>query len=188
MVLIKIYTLTNPINGGIFYAGRCVGNICTRLAGHINDVATGQTSQKTKIIQEILSNGLKPIIEEIESFECNGKADEIFINNMENYWIEQLKSWGFNMVNVTGLTRDYNNKPIIHWYKKDTEKNKIQEKLHCIEWHIEWILQEAMPNYVTTWFGKKVFNNERNKQLKVLYNELELWKEKKRNHKELLFP
>ncbi len=104
MLTVNIYTLTNPLNNEVFYVGRCISKLQTRLCGHIKDAKIGGVFiKKSKVINEILSNGLLPIIEPIETIVCTCKEDEKIANILEQYWINQFCCWGFNLTNKWGV-------------------------------------------------------------------------------------
>lgn len=105
MIKYSIYTLANPDNGNIFYVGKSV-NLENRLQSHM-DIRNTDESFKSEIIRFLLSNGKKPIIEEIDSFECIYREDEDFVGQMEVYWMHQLKSWGIEIININGLIKPY---------------------------------------------------------------------------------
>lgn len=117
MINICIYTLTNPIDGKIFYVGRTVVDLKIRLSIHIYEMPLYK-SNKNDILKTITSLGLFPLIDEIETIQCKNELDEILVNNFEEYWINQLKSWGFDLCNTYGIKRKYRNNPIIKWNKK----------------------------------------------------------------------
>lgn len=87
-----IYTLSDPISGDIRYVGQ-TNNIKIRYKKHISN-----TKRKTKVINWIKSlknKNLKPIIEIIDIVDYNNR------NFWEEYWIWQMKVWGFNLMNLT---------------------------------------------------------------------------------------
>lgn len=95
----KVYTLTNPITGMVFYVGLTKLPLKVRLLGHISSCKTLK-SEKDKIVFEIVSLNKKPKIETIEAFKSN--TDNSVCLLAEKYWIEQLRSWGFQLVNLSG--------------------------------------------------------------------------------------
>ena len=85
-----IYTLMDPVSNQIKYVGK-TDNISGVLESHLSE-------SKNKIkrihfwIQSLLELGLKPIVEIIDEIESE-------IEPNEQYWIGQIKSWGFDLVN-----------------------------------------------------------------------------------------
>jgi hypothetical protein len=85
-----IYTLMDPVSNQIKYVGK-TDNISGVLESHLSE-------SKNKIkrihfwIQGLLELGLKPIVEIIDEIESE-------IEPNEQYWIGQIKSWGFDLVN-----------------------------------------------------------------------------------------
>lgn len=97
-----IYTLTNPIDGNIFYVGRTI-NMKNRFGTHCSERTQYENSKKWATIDFIKSNGMLPIIEEIDRITCKCLEDEDLADELEIYWMFQLKTWGFELVNRVGL-------------------------------------------------------------------------------------
>lgn len=95
----KIYTLTNPINNDIFYVGQTVLSLQERLYGHLNQTG-GSNRDKINYIKEILSQGLKPIIKEVETIHTKCYIDKASVNERENYWIKYYRSIGCVLFNI----------------------------------------------------------------------------------------
>lgn len=88
-----IYTLKDPISNLIRYVGKS-NNPKERLKNHVNLCKRDQTHKRNWIIK-LKKQGLKPILEII---------DKVPIDSWqfwEKYWISQMKSWGFDLVNYT---------------------------------------------------------------------------------------
>lgn len=89
--MIYIYTLTDPITNEIKYCGK-TNNLKIRLSGHMKEK---KVIEKYNWIKNLKLKGLKPLLEVI---------DEVDDNNWdfwEKYWISQLKTWGFDLLNKT---------------------------------------------------------------------------------------
>jgi hypothetical protein len=86
-----IYTLSDGYN--IRYVGKTL-NLKKRYTSHICESYLKRT-HKEKWIQKILSNNGKIIMEILD--EC----EETISSEIECFWIHNLKSWGFNLVNST---------------------------------------------------------------------------------------
>ena len=96
-----IYILLHPITLDIRYVGK-TKNPKQRFHNHCNK-AHNPKSHKRNWINSLREQGLKPIMQVID------KVEESEWQFWEQYWIVQLKCWGFNLVNHTaggdGLTR-----------------------------------------------------------------------------------
>lgn len=91
----RIYTLTNPENGHVFYVGRTSSPLFRRLTQH-NYI--GQHSNVNRLLKEYLLNlhrkGVQPIIDEVDQADYEGRT------RVEEYWIQQMAAWGFSLTNV----------------------------------------------------------------------------------------
>lgn len=87
--MIYIYTLAHPDTKEIRYVGKS-NDTTIRLSNHLSD------KSKTHKVSWIKSlNDNKPILEILDICDDRNWAET------EQYWIAQLKSWGFNLVNHT---------------------------------------------------------------------------------------
>lgn len=96
-----IYTLKNPVTNDIKYIGYTGTTLIKRLASHIKNVKEAENgsrkwNKRLSWIKSLSKNNLTPIIEELDS---SNSIDLIY--ELEIYWIEQFKNWGFNLVNMT---------------------------------------------------------------------------------------
>lgn len=91
----KIYTLSCPKTNVVRYVGRTTDKLKYRLSKHIYD-RKKHKNHRCHWINKIYSEGLKPIIELIDS--CDTYETCI---QLEIYWIAQFKAWGFELVNET---------------------------------------------------------------------------------------
>lgn len=90
--MIKIYTLSDPITLDVRYVGKTSYSLNDRLAKHL---CIKEKNYRGNWIRKLLNLKQKPIIEILEEVtESSWKKSEIF-------WIEQMKNWGFNLVNLT---------------------------------------------------------------------------------------
>ena len=88
-----IYILKDPISNLIRYVGKS-NNPKERLMNHLN-LSKRDQSHKRNWILKLKKQGLKPVMEVI---------DVIPIDSWqfwETYWISQIKSWGFDLINYT---------------------------------------------------------------------------------------
>lgn len=91
MTKVFIYTLSDKT--GIRYVGK-TNNIKRRLYNHISDIKK-YNNHKVNWLKSLLENNEYPTIEILDIV---NSEDWIF---WEMYWISQIKSWGFNLVNGT---------------------------------------------------------------------------------------
>ena len=102
---IKFYTLSDPRSPNIIrYIGKTSQKLARRLDQHISTTKRangekGSRNHNTNWITSLLNVGLKPLIIEIDTFECDKSSKEWQI--VEKYWISQCKSWGFELTNLT---------------------------------------------------------------------------------------
>lgn len=91
--MVKIYTLTNPIDGLIFYVGATGAALKVRLSCHISHHKRmcPTDSKKDYIMRQIMNSKQSPIIElldEVPENECEF---------WENYYISLINSFGYSL-------------------------------------------------------------------------------------------
>lgn len=91
-----IYKLANPIDNTIFYIGITCNNLESRLSGHIAESLREKKTKKHVLICEILSLGMRPIIDLIEENECEISK----VLRKEKYWIGFYKNAGCPLTNI----------------------------------------------------------------------------------------
>lgn len=97
----KVYTLTDPRNGKIRYCGYTKRPLIKRLWGHTSTANSHEKNNTNgnvllhRWVNKLKKLGLKPIIELLEDYDSMNDAYE-----GEKYWIYQLRSWGFDLLNV----------------------------------------------------------------------------------------
>lgn len=89
----NIYVLIDPITKMVRYVGKA-NNVTQRYTAHLNRARKHQIHKKNWI-ESLKKQGLKPIIEIIDVVPIN---DWVF---WETYWISQMKTWGFDLINYT---------------------------------------------------------------------------------------
>lgn len=101
---IKIYTLssTRDLND-IRYVGKTKQTLKRRLQGHLCDAKKAKRLGNYKNhnynwINHELSEGYSIIIEELDSLQFDDNEDWKWF---EQYWISQMKIWGFSITNLT---------------------------------------------------------------------------------------
>ncbi len=115
--MIYIYILKHPVTKDIRYVGKTT-NPKKRLANHISSTNRNEEkSYKNNWIKSLLIENLKPEIEVID------QIDSINWEWLEEYWISQFKSWGFNLTNMTNGGENPPN------WKGKTHSTKHRQKL-----------------------------------------------------------
>ena len=89
----NIYILIDPITNMVRYVGKA-NDVSQRYKAHLNRARKHQVHKKNWI-EKLKKQGLKPIIEVIDIVPIE---DWIF---WETYWISQMKTWGFDLINYT---------------------------------------------------------------------------------------
>ena len=89
----NIYVLIDPINNMVRYVGKA-NNVTQRYTAHLNRARKHQVHKKNWI-ENLKKQGLKPIIEIIDIVPID---EWVF---WETYWISQMKTWGFDLINYT---------------------------------------------------------------------------------------
>lgn len=89
-----IYTISCPINNTVIYVGSTFGEIETRIREHINSKNNGNSSFR----KYLRSLKCSPIIEVIETVDTLSEQE---LYAAEQYWIEQIRQWGFRLYNST---------------------------------------------------------------------------------------
>ena len=90
-----IYTLSHPITNEIKYVGKTV-NLKQRLSAHISDAKINKKNNLvSNWIKSLLNQNLKPKMEIIDETSHDDWGE------LEQYWISQFKTWGFNIKNIT---------------------------------------------------------------------------------------
>jgi hypothetical protein len=89
-----IYVLKDPITDEIKYVGKSI-NPYDRCRKHISEAKiTGANNHRINWIKSLLKLGLTPNMEIMD--EIDGEWEWL-----EQYWISQFKTWGFNLTNGT---------------------------------------------------------------------------------------
>lgn len=121
MKTIKIYTLDDPITGYIKYVGKTTSPLTTRLSAHIYEALKRNTkSYRCSWIKHLNSKNLKPTINLLDEIQYTSDWEWL-----EQYWISQIKTWGFKITNLTD-GGDGNKGQIFS--KETIEKRKISIK------------------------------------------------------------
>lgn len=102
--MIKIYTLQSTSNlNQITYVGKTTQSLKRRLSQHLCDARKAKKNYYTKNknynwINTEIENGYEIIILELDELDVNNSDDWEWL---EQYWISQIKTWGFNINNLT---------------------------------------------------------------------------------------
>ncbi len=86
-----IYSLSDPITSQVRYIGKA-NNVSKRYEKHLEKRCN---NHKIAWISGLRNMGLKPILDIIEEVSYH---EWVF---WEQYWISQMRAWGFNLVNQT---------------------------------------------------------------------------------------
>ena len=92
-----IYTLSNPETNEVRYVGK-TKNPKDRLKRHLQRSYLDKyekNTHKSRWIKTLLKNNQLPIMEILDS------GDEENINQLEIYWISQMRQWGFDLTNLS---------------------------------------------------------------------------------------
>lgn len=90
-----IYILQDPDTLSVRYVGKTI-NFKKRLYQHTNKKVQGYSRKRhlSNWLLKLIKNNKKPIMTIIDETEDDWR-------NLEMYWISQMKSWGFHLVNLT---------------------------------------------------------------------------------------
>jgi len=153
-----IYTLSDPISNEIRYVGK-TKDLKDRLRRHMSNYNLKATwTSKNKWLKNLKNNNLKPIMEILD------QGDENNIDDLEIYWIGQLKAWGIKIKNETdgGEGFDWTDKK----HKDETiQKMKIIHKLNSHQ------KGEKNSQYQTCW----VYNKDIKKNKKINNKDINDW-------------
>lgn len=122
-MLINIYSLTNPLDGQVFYIGATQKTLHQRLQGHMGDRYGNK--RKRALTEKLKSLGVKPIIELLESVHLDESSF------YEQWYSDLFKSWGFDLFNVRKSQYalfQYNKEWREAYWEKITECHKNNEK------------------------------------------------------------
>lgn len=90
-----IYVLKDPRTGDIRYVGQTRTTLKSRLSCHLSCARTrDKVSIRGQWIRELLADGVKPIIEEID------KVDLSIAEEKEREWIAHFRENGHNLINI----------------------------------------------------------------------------------------
>ena len=91
----KIYSLSDPISNEIKYIGLTKMSLKDRLRKHIDSSRIAKDGcNRERWVKSLLLEDKKPDIETIEELDT-------YDFSIEKYWIQQMRSWGFDLTNVT---------------------------------------------------------------------------------------
>lgn len=87
-----IYTISCPITKKVIYVGKA---LCIKQRSAVHISCNGFTPI-AKYINILRDAGLKPVFEVLE---------DAYDSKTEYYWIEQMRQWGFKLLNVHKLIK-----------------------------------------------------------------------------------
>lgn len=131
MQTIKIYTLTNPLTGLVFYVGATSKSFKSRLAGHFWRAE----------VQSIRRMGQEPLIEEVEECSLSETPER------ETYWIAQFRAWGFVLENKNTQS-GYSQPSPIHQIHRKAELMKYKAEIDTLDINEQDIERWAKKMYV----------------------------------------
>jgi hypothetical protein len=166
-----LISLVDPETKEIRYVGKTV-NLKNRIRYHNNPHNTDTNKHKKNWINSLIKKGLKPEVLILEELYCINNEWVIF----EQYWISQLRCWGFNLLNYSiGGDNPPIKKP---WSKKDrirlSRERKDKRKIKVFfnnELIGEYIgINEFIRNYfkIDRYENKKEFNQWSSKISSIL--------------------
>lgn len=122
--MIKIYTLKDPITNEIRYVGKTSNSLTERLQHHFYDLRRSKNKHKINWFKKLENLGLKPIIELLDEVDDN---DWKF---WERYWISQIKTWGFNLINYLEGGEGFTSHDVKKlWLRKDYRELQTKRML-----------------------------------------------------------
>jgi len=113
--MVTIYSLSCPIDGQVKYIGLTSDSLEKRLAGHLANPTNGANYNW---FYKLSKENKKPIIEYVDS--CSDNKREGM--QLESHWIQQFKSWGFDLNNGKRVLSDRK-------IRKEVKITDIPEKL-----------------------------------------------------------
>jgi hypothetical protein len=127
-----IYTLEDPTTNEIKYVGVTIRTLRKRLYDHCSNYYLKNLNHRTATwIKSLKKNNLKPIIKILAEVSNENRYDE------EVFYIELLKSWGFNLKNHTnggsgGCT--FKRKPFKHTEEVKKRISEANKRPRSKEW------------------------------------------------------
>ncbi len=119
-IIVKIYALINPIGNSVFYIGKTIGTLESRLKAHLKNK---ENIERTKVIDKIINDGLTPNIIELERIPCLTEEEETNALLREDFWIKHYIEKGSKLCNVQGVKTSI--KPrLLTSYQKESEKTR----------------------------------------------------------------
>lgn len=95
-MMVKIYTLKDPITNEIRYVGKTKKKLVDRWYAHCSNYKLErEKSYKNSWILSLKRQGFRPIIELLD------EVPQQDWQYWETYWISQIQSWGFTLTNMT---------------------------------------------------------------------------------------
>lgn len=128
-MIIKFYTLNDPITNEIRYVGRTKKELSIRLNEHVSSSNSNHNTYKKNWIKLLKTNGLRPLINLIFEKECSWEDS----HSIEKDIIKSYFELGYSLVNLNdkgcghfGIQTSYENKgkPILQY---DLNGNFIRE-------------------------------------------------------------
>jgi len=122
-----IYYLQNPITNDIFYVGRTMGKIQSRLIGHISMARICKSpTEKDILINSLMEQNYRPLICLIEKIKSKENSSHHgYSAKREKYWINQL-GYKYNLLNKL-INPRFDIHQLSHYFIKKTNNEKLPE-------------------------------------------------------------
>lgn len=157
MRTVYIYALIDPTNNQIRYIGKTVDPY-NRLKHHRNPHISDTNIHKKNWINSLKSKGLNPEMFILDEIDCLDNEWIIY----EQYWISQVKSWGFNLVNysIGGDNPPLNNKPWSKEKREELSKNRKDKKIINVYYDNEFMgIYEGINVFIREHLGFDRYDN-----------------------------
>lgn len=109
--IVTIYSVSHPITNMIFYVGRTTTPLQKRLGAMLTTKEI-YNNNLSDILKSIKEEGRKPVIEELDKCDYDNRM------NVEEFWIQTISGWGFDIKNVKHKRNPCHKKYVIK-YPKD---------------------------------------------------------------------
>lgn len=97
---IAIYSMSHPLTKQVFYVGKTI-NLSNRAKEHNYNTTSERMCNMIKSIKKL---GMVPIFEELDYIVSDSYRE---VEALENYWIDQVRQWGFTLLNYSGNLARY---------------------------------------------------------------------------------
>lgn len=184
MSKVYIYCLIDPRDNMIRYVGKTV-NLKNRYNYHLNCNLKDTNTHKKNWINSLKYLELKPELFILDEIHCNDKEWIQY----EMYWISQIRSWGFNLLNysIGGDNPPVNNKPTPTKTKLKMSNSSPNRKTIDVFSNDEYIGRfVGINNFIRDFFGYDRYENP--KEFNICSSKIaSVLSGKRKTHKKLHF-